>query len=121
VAPSAEGDPTSATATLPRMPFPEPETALISTIGVVGRENPIRGFIARPAASWRASTCFQSLTPGLNNLQIISTTYRLHPETGVAWMAFFTTESARHRENQRLGKTCRYSLKVFSVSRWLRG
>jgi hypothetical protein len=34
------------------MPFPEPETALASTIDRADKENLIRSFIVRPAASW---------------------------------------------------------------------
>jgi hypothetical protein len=60
--------------TLGRMPFPEPETALGSTIRCEGGENLVRALAAPPAASWDASTCFQSLTPRLNNLRIFSTT-----------------------------------------------
>jgi hypothetical protein len=82
------------------MPFPEPETALASTIDREVRENLIREFIARPGASWRASPCFQSLTPRLNNLRIFSTTYRPFPADKMffVWFAmpdFRATRMAR--------------------------
>jgi hypothetical protein len=51
LAAGAEADPISAPLTFPEMPFPGPETALASTIDGEHRENLIRKFIARPAAS----------------------------------------------------------------------
>jgi hypothetical protein len=61
------------------MPFLEPETALISTIGCGEMENLIPEVAVRPAALQTASTTFQSLTPEFNNLGIISTTYEQCP------------------------------------------
>jgi hypothetical protein len=75
VAAGTEDDPISAAATLPEWPFPEPDTALTSMIDGADEENLIGRFFVRPAAPWRESACFQSLTPRLNNLQIFSMTY----------------------------------------------
>src|ERR1700722_13994387 len=91
------------------MPFPEPETALASTIGGADEENFIRRFIVRPAASWRASACFQSLTPRLNNLQIFSTTYGpgqiktlAMPSLRVPWRPSWFNNYCLPRESQPL-------------------
>jgi hypothetical protein len=67
-------EPISAIMTARGMPFPEPETALISTIECEDGENLIPELAVRPVAFQMVSTTFQSLTPERNNLQIISIT-----------------------------------------------
>jgi hypothetical protein len=53
------------------MPFPGPETALPSTIGLKGEGSLIRGKIKPPAACQGPPTTFQSLTRRLNDFKII--------------------------------------------------
>jgi len=57
------------------MPFPEPETALASTIGCEDEAEVIREKIVRLRACYTPPTTFQSLTRRLNNLHQDSTTY----------------------------------------------
>jgi len=52
-----------------RMPFPGPETALPSTIGLEVKGSFLCGKIEPPAACQSTPTAFQSLTRRLNDLQ----------------------------------------------------
>jgi len=58
------------------MPFREPETALAGAAEVRIEESLDLIPGVRPAASQATPTTFQRLTPSVNNLQIITTTYR---------------------------------------------